>query len=418
MYTPSPSAPPTGGLTATPLISGNQVPEAVPGATPAPQRRTSVHRISFTGSGPEYFRIWIVNLLLILVTLGLYYPYAKVRKTRYFMDHTVVAGYPLAYHATPRKMMRGFLLVAVLMGLYSLAGQSSDLASLVSVLLLAGLWPALMRSSLQFRLANTSWRGLRMAFTGSMKDAYLVYLMPALMVVGAVLLSSAVLALLPGDISGFKGLLAGLAGGLGVLAAVPYAWWRLKTYQHNHYALGQLQTTFRASYREVAGVFLRTGLISLGGMVAVLAVILAVPEGSALLQQFGGSGGVMQVIAVAVVTTLVVVYVATQFVAGPYFISRTQNLIWTQTGSPQLRFKSHLKLWPLAGLTLLNAVLVPLSLGLYWPFASVALARMRLQAIEVHTSQDPDLLIAQWRGNDQDAAGDLAADLIGIDVGL
>ena len=28
-------------------------------------------RIEFTGSGSEYFRIWIVNLLLILVTIGL-----------------------------------------------------------------------------------------------------------------------------------------------------------------------------------------------------------------------------------------------------------------------------------------------------------------------------------------------------------
>ena len=41
-------------------------------------------RLEFTGSGSEYFRIWIVNLLLTLVTLGLYYPWAKVRRLRYF----------------------------------------------------------------------------------------------------------------------------------------------------------------------------------------------------------------------------------------------------------------------------------------------------------------------------------------------
>ena len=41
-------------------------------------------RIEFTGSGSEYFRIWIVNLLLILVTLGLYLPFAKARRLRYF----------------------------------------------------------------------------------------------------------------------------------------------------------------------------------------------------------------------------------------------------------------------------------------------------------------------------------------------
>eukprot|EP01031_Cornospumella_fuschlensis_P012127 gene12127-14827_t len=34
-------------------------------------------RIEFTGSGSEYFRIWVVNLLLLLVTVGIYYPWAK-----------------------------------------------------------------------------------------------------------------------------------------------------------------------------------------------------------------------------------------------------------------------------------------------------------------------------------------------------
>jgi len=45
----------------------------------APER----HPIGFTASGSEYFRIWIVNLLLV-VTLGLCLPWAKVRKLQYF----------------------------------------------------------------------------------------------------------------------------------------------------------------------------------------------------------------------------------------------------------------------------------------------------------------------------------------------
>jgi hypothetical protein len=47
--------------------------------------------IEFTGSGSEYFRIWIVNLLLTLVTFGIYYPWAKVRRLRYFYGNTLVA---------------------------------------------------------------------------------------------------------------------------------------------------------------------------------------------------------------------------------------------------------------------------------------------------------------------------------------
>ena len=81
--------------------------------------------VRFTGSGSEYFRIWIVNLLLTLVTLGLYYPWAKVRRLRYFYGNTLVDGVPLAFHGDPRKMFRGWLLVGVLFALYSMAGNFS-----------------------------------------------------------------------------------------------------------------------------------------------------------------------------------------------------------------------------------------------------------------------------------------------------
>jgi len=140
-----------------------------PSLTPVP----SVLNIRFTGSGSEYFRIWAVNLLLILVTLGLYLPFAKARRIRYFYANTLVDGQALSFHGDPWKMFRGFLLLVVLMGTYSAAGHFSATAAFIAFLILCAVWPALWRASLQFRLGNTSWRGLRMRFEGSLKEAYL-----------------------------------------------------------------------------------------------------------------------------------------------------------------------------------------------------------------------------------------------------
>ena len=39
-------------------------------------------RPEFTGSGGEYFRVWVVNLLFSLLTLGIYSAWAKVRKKK------------------------------------------------------------------------------------------------------------------------------------------------------------------------------------------------------------------------------------------------------------------------------------------------------------------------------------------------
>jgi uncharacterized membrane protein YjgN (DUF898 family) len=70
-------------------------------------------------------------------------------------------------------------------------------------------------------------------------------------------------------------------------------------------------------------------------------------------------------------------------------------------------------------LTLKNLMLTLLTLGLYRPFAAVATARLRLDAVSLELSGDVD----EWlSGLDQaaaqDAAGDLAGDFFGIDLGL
>ena len=66
----------------------------------------------------------------------------------------------------------GYLLVAVLFGVYSLAGQVSTIAGLSALVLVAAIAPALLRSSMRFRLSSTSWRGMRFVFSGSTGDAY------------------------------------------------------------------------------------------------------------------------------------------------------------------------------------------------------------------------------------------------------
>lgn len=400
--------PPAGGMTASPFISAM-------GTRPA-----SLHTIHFTGSGSEYFRIWVVNLLLTLVTLGLYYPWAKARKLRYFYGNTFVIGHPLGFHGNPRQMLRGFLLVSLLMVLYGVAGRVSPVSGAVAGLILAALWPALLRSSLQFRLSQTSWRGLRFHFTGSLKSAYMVFLSPMLIGVGVMMLSGILMAFLPRDVG--KTVVPMVLSGvmvLGSLALAPYMLWRVKRYQHAHYALGQLQTTFKATYRNVLAIFLKTGLLTLTaatGLVLVGGLLGSVLGGG----HMGSRPDPKQLLsAMSMMLPVFAGYILlTQVIVAPYFSVHLQNLVWTQTGNRMVRFKSHLRWSDMAGLALKNWLLIMLTFGLYWPFATVALARARLQAIVIHTRQAPDTLVGQARQACANATGDLAADLAGIDLGL
>lgn len=377
----------------------------------------SEHRldIRFTGSGSEYFRIWIVNLLLTLVTLGLYYPWAKVRRLRYFYGNTLVGGHPLDFHGDPKTMLRGYLLVAVMFVLYSVAGNFSAVAGLVAFVILAAIWPALLKSSMQFRLANTSWRGLRFRFVGGLAQAYAAFLpmfVPGLFFVAAFAAID--------DPEHPPAWYAAFAGSvtLATLLVAPWLWWKLKKYQHDHYAFGPWQTRLTAGRASFYGVFLKTFamfmlagalLAALAGLVAALGI-----AGGAWAQ--GESGAMLGVLLGMVI--LFAGLVVVQLVPRPYFVSRMQNLLWSRTGNEAMRFGSELRFWPLLGLTLKNWLLVLLTLGLYWPFAAVATQRMRVEAVSVTTKVDPDDLADPTRGAEGEAAGDAAGDLFGLDIGL
>ncbi len=382
-------------------------------ATSRPVPSEQHYAVRFDGSGGEYFRIWIVNLLLTLVTFGLYYPFAKVRKLRYFYASTSVAGHGFDFHGNPWRMLRGYPLVGALFALYSFAGNVSPAAGLIAFLAIAALWPALLRASLRFRLANTSWRGLRLRFTGTMGGAYKAVLWlfaPGALLIGAVAFDQPQAA---GAAPSLAATLLPLVVMLATLALMPVFLWALKRYQHDNYQLASVRTRLAAGVGAFYGLFLRAlGVLWLTGAVAgVLVGVLAIAM--ALTGQAGSGMAVVLTAAGAIVG-----YALTIIVLYPYFTSRMQNLVWSRTESRSLRFHSELRFRPLLVLTLKNWLLVLLTLGLYWPFAAIATARMRLEAVSVVARTDLEALVARSREREDDAAGDAAGDLFGIDVGL
>jgi uncharacterized membrane protein YjgN (DUF898 family) len=105
-------------------------------------------------------------------------------------------------------------------------------------------------------------------------------------------------------------------------------------------------------------------------------------------------------------------------VVGSYLGSRMQNLLWSHTASAQLRLSSDLRMGPLLKVSLVNWLLILVTLGLYWPFAQVRLARLKLEAMVVSVEGHVDEWVAQASQDPQGALGDAAGDFFGIDMGL
>ncbi len=375
----------------------------------APVARTLT--VEFTGSGSEYFRIWAVNLLLMVVTLGIYYPFAKLRRLRYFHGNTLVGGQPLAFHGNPWAMLRGYALVLALFAAYGAAGQVSPWAGLLALALIAAVWPALQRAAMQFRLANTSWRGIRLRFVGDMQGAYNAFA-PGLLLLGAVLAGG----LFTADDGASLGpiwfnIVLGLALLIGSVLA-PYGLWLIKRYQHGHFQFASQHSRFTPT----AGSFYRLSFQASAVAMAclfVLGIVFAMVGGASL-------GGARPDFSAFVWLALVMlpVLAAVAVVAHTYYVARMQDLVWNGTRSTALAFRSRLKFRSLLGLNLLNWLLILITLGLYWPFAAVAAARLRLQAVSLVVSSEFERICADPGGAVNDAAGDAAGDIFGIDFGL
>ena len=84
------------------------------GGSAQPRADIAAFPLEFTGTGGEYFRVWIVNLLLTIVTLGFYTPLARRRTAQYFYGHTMVADSPLEFTAQTKRMLVGFVLFVAL----------------------------------------------------------------------------------------------------------------------------------------------------------------------------------------------------------------------------------------------------------------------------------------------------------------
>lgn len=146
---------------------------SVAGWQPGPER---AHQFEFHGRAGEYFRIWIVNVVLTVLTFGIYHAWAKVRTLRYFYGNTLLDGKPFDFTGNPIAILKGNLIFGGLFVLYSVTSSIFPLLGGAIMLLILAIMPWLIQKALRFRAHNTIHRNVRFNFRGTVSDAYTVFL--------------------------------------------------------------------------------------------------------------------------------------------------------------------------------------------------------------------------------------------------
>ena len=64
-------------------------------------------QLKFEGKGSELFGIFIDNFFLNLLTLGIYYPWAKAKQLRYYYRSTIINNSDFQFSGTGKEMFFG-----------------------------------------------------------------------------------------------------------------------------------------------------------------------------------------------------------------------------------------------------------------------------------------------------------------------
>lgn len=388
----------------------------------APARRgIAAYPLEFTGSGGEYFRVWIVNVLLSIVTLGFYTPLARRRTAQYFYGHTMVADSPLEFTAQTRRMLVGFILFVALYAAFKLAAETGQ-DSAVTVMLIGGavLAPYFWGSAMRFRFNATRWRGVRLQFTAGWGEVYRASwpaFLLALFWAGGLALFGALMPEARGGAGvGRAFAVLGATLLLSLLCAIRLEY-NYKSLMVARGRIGGQPGRWKPQFSDFVRIWLATVGVFLVAVVLVAVVLVAGVGGSfALLQgvKDGGARAVLVGIAVGLLSLFLLFLASAP--ARAYREARMFQLVWNNIGVSQVaRFKCGLKPWRYVGLRVKNVLLSLLTLGFYRPFAKVSEYRMKTHSVTLHVKGGLDQLAGQLAREEQ-AVGDAIADAIGLEL--
>lgn len=341
--------------------------------------QTVRHRPEFHGRAGEFFGIWFVNLLLSIVTLGIYSAWAKVRTERYFYGNTRLAGSSFEYLASPIAILKGRLIAYAVVIAIGLSAQFAIGLYAVLILAVGVLMPALLVWSMRFRARNSAWRGLSFRFDNGAGEAYGPFLLWTWL------------------------------SGLTLSLLYP----AMKRRQHEFVVEGHRYGIKRFSFKGETGKYYGPYVIAAGTIVGAFVVF---GVGFGVLSASGALG--KEALGAGMIAGMLAVY-GVMFMLLVYLRVRYTNLMWNNSRLIAHRFESTLRVRDLLWIYATNLVAVVCTLGLAVPWAMVRLARYRAEHFCLVAHGDLDDFVAA----SESRTGATGAELVdaldtGMDIGL
>lgn len=337
------------------------------------------HRLRFTGTTSEYFGLWLANIALTIVTFGFYGPWAKVRRERYLLGHTLLDGAAFEYTADPVRILKGRILIIAVFFVGAITKSMSALAFLLAFALpVAALYPWALTMAVKFRCRYTSYRNLSFSFSGTTQETFWL-------VLGPKLLSFVTLGLL-----------------------FPWARHKERKYVIEHAGYGVSRFSFQATVKSFYIVY----CIALPCVIVVTAMCMFVLTLPAFFDIGDKESGLLRV-----VRPLFVSIIGSLGFVTIYHLVKAWVLRLTVNGMTLGSYQLETSLDPLryTWIAASNFALRAISLGLLTPFCVVRMRRYMVENLILHGPDSIDQFVAE-KQQEITSLGDQAAELYDLDV--
>lgn len=303
-----------------------------------------IHRIQFHGYNRSLLEIQVVNVFLILITLGVYYFWAKARVRNYLLSKIELEGDRFAYHGTGKEQLIGFLKAGLLFGGLSLffklvpflpMGQRPKIVLFaLGYIIFFGFIAVARIGARRYRLSRVSWRNIRFSFRGRVGRFVKIFL------------------------TGF--LLNILTLGLNY----PLFRYKQDVYMISHSYFGNRHFSFDGNVKDIYKIYFQSSLFFIAYFLVMfpllwlLGLILV-----ALSQWFSPTiVGIVGFLGGAVLLT------STFSLPWSFLVTEQQQYFWSHVSFGEARFKLEVTFGSFLRMKLGNILLFVFTLGLAWPW--------------------------------------------------
>lgn len=362
----------------------------------------------FKGKAGEYYSIWIVNVALSILTLGVYSAWAKVRTQQYFYGSTYLDGVSFRYLADPKQILKGRFIAVLFFAAYYFSGLVSYIVGAITAVILFLLIPYIITASMAFRARVSEWRHVRFGFEKNFSDAYFIAAIPLFLV--------AIYTLLPimfldkeqieifqsGDFTDSKFLI--VYGVVSLLLALIYPRLdhEINRFRITNSKYGKQYFSFTACMSKIYKIYF---VASIGFGLFMAAILF----GGLKILPSSWLGSTPWLMAIP----LGLVY----FWAAAYVQANRGNTILNNTSIGPHHFESRLSVIDMWVLYTTNTLAIAISIGPLIPWAKVRTARYRASRTSLISRSDLGEFAAQQRQK-QSALGEEVGEMFDIGVGF